>query len=260
MILRKTRQPIAKAATLALFAILLITAFRQQSDEEKVKKIIKETVQKLRGTTSIAEMKVTIERPKWSREMEMKGWSKGTEYSMTLITSPVKDKGTVFLKRGKEVWNYLPSVERTIKLPPSMMGQSWMGTDLTNDDLVQQSSLEDDFEHTLLRSETVDGRDCYVVKSVPHEDAPVVWGKIVSWIDKKDYIQMKTEFYDEDEELVNTFTASNIKMMGGKTIATRLAIIPADKPGHKTYMEYLSLEWDKPISESFFTVQNMKKL
>ncbi len=253
--MRKTR-----IIVFVLLSIGLSTAFKQQNDDEEVKRIIHETIEKLRGNTSYAEIRISIVRPKWSRDMEMKAWSKGTEYSLTVVTEPVKDRGTVFLKRDKEVWNYLPNVERTIKLPPSMMGQSWMGTDLTNDDLVQQSSLENDFDHKLLRSEMLEGRDCYVISSIPHEDATVVWGMIISWIDKKDLIQMKTEFYDEDKELVNTFTATDIKRMGGKNIATRLAILPSDKPGNKTVMQYLHLEWDKPIPDNFFTVQNMKKV
>lgn len=236
------------------------TAFTNQNDNEKVKEIIRKMEDKMKGNTSVATIKISIVRPTWNRIMTLKTWTKGTEYSISLVTSPVKDKGTVFLKRGKEVWNWLPNVERTIKLPPSMMGQSWMGTDLTNDDLVQQSSLEDDFDHTMLPSETIDGRDCYVIESIPHPDAPVVWGKIKSWVDKKDYIQLKAEFYDEDLELVNTFAGSDIKEMNGKTIATRFAIIPADKPGHKTYMEYVDIKWDTSIENNFFTVQNMKKV
>lgn len=222
--------------------------------------IVKKAEDKMNGKTTKAELVITIMRPKWNRTMKMKTWSKGTKYSMILLTAPVKEKGTVFLKRDKEVWNWVPSVERTIKLPPSVMGQSWMGTDLSNDDLVKADSKEDDYKHKLLGKEEVNGRLCYKIESIPGENTAVVWGKILSWIDVKDYIQMKAEFFDEDDELVNTFKANNIKNMNGKTIATLLEIIPADKPKHKTVMTYKNIVWDAPISDNFFTTQNMKKV
>jgi outer membrane lipoprotein-sorting protein len=222
--------------------------------------VIRKAQEKMQGKTSIAEIKITITRPKWSRSMELKSWGKTTKYGMTLITAPARDRGTVFLKKDKEVWNWVPSVERTIKLPPSMMSQSWMGTDLTNDDLVKESSMVDDFNHTYLGKDSVFGRNCYQISSIPKEDAAVVWGKVVNWVDITDYIQMKTEFYDEDDELVNTFTASNITKMGGIMIASKVNIIPADKPGQKTQLEYLSLVLNSPIDDDFFTTQNMKKV
>jgi negative regulator of sigma E activity len=228
--------------------------------EPTADEIVKKAEEKMNGKTTKAELVITIMRPKWNRTMKMKTWSKGTKYSMILLTAPAKERGTVFLKRDKEVWNWIPSVERTIKLPPSVMGQSWMGTDLSNDALVKADSKEDDYTHTLLGKETVNNRECYKIRSVPGEDVAVVWGKIVSWIDVKDYIQMQAEFFDEDDELVNTFRANNIQTIGGKTIATLFEIIPADKPKHKTIMMYKNIEWDKPISDNFFTTQNMKKV
>jgi len=215
---------------------------------------------KMRGKSSIAEMVITIQRPKWKREMELKSWSKGDDKSISLITAPSRDKGTVFLRNGKEVWNWVPTVERVIKLPPSMMSQSWMGTDLTNDDLVNQTDLKEDFVHTLKGKKTIDGKSCYLIESVPNESAAVVWGKIITWIDEVDYIQIKTEFYDEDDFLINTFVAQNIKMMGGKMIASRIEILPAEKPGHKTILEYKSLEFDKEIEDEFFSTRNMRRL
>lgn len=222
--------------------------------------IIRKAEDRMRGETSISTMRISIVRPKWTRDMELKSWTRGDTYSLSLVTAPARDKGTVFLRRDKEVWNWVPSVERVIKLPPSMMSQSWMGTDLTNDDLVKQSDLKNDFKHSLLGKESVSGQLCYKISSIPGEDAAVVWGKIIHWISVEDYIQMKAEFYDEDGYLVNTFIADRIQQMGGKKIASRLEIIPADKPGNKTVLEYLSLEFNKPLSEDFFTTQNMKRI
>jgi len=235
------------------------TVAKSQEDPTAVD-IIKKAEDRMRGKTSIASMRISIVRPKWTRDMELKSWTKGDEMSISLVTAPARDKGSVFLRKGREVWNWIPSVERVIKLPPSMMSQSWMGTDLTNDDLVNQSDIKKDFTHKLLGKETVGDKLCYKIESIPTENSAIVWGKIIAWIDVSDYIQMKTEFYDEDDFLVNTFSAQNIKMMGGKKIATKIEIVPAEKPGNKTILEYLALEFDKPLDDSFFSTQNMKRL
>lgn len=228
---------------------------------QTAKEIVKKSDERLRGKSSKGEVTIKIVRPKWTREMKMKTWSYGTEYSLTMVTSPAKEKGMGFLMRKKEVWNWLPSVERLMKLPPSMMMQSWMGTDFSNDDLVRQSSIVNDYEHKILGDSTIEGRKCWKIELIPHEDAAVVWGKIVTWIDQKDYVQMKTKFYDEDFELVNTMNAYDVKEMDGRFLATRLEMVPADKKGHKTVFIQNSMEFDVPdLDESFFTPQNMKKL
>lgn len=251
---------IGKLTTVVLIALATVSTAFVSDTNPTAESIIKKAEDKLRGAQTTAEITITIQRPKWTRTMALKSWSKGSNYSMTLITSPARDKGTVFLKKGKEVWNWIPSVERTIKLPPSMMSQSWMGTDLTNDDLVKESSMINDFNHTLLGKETIGGKACHKISSIPKEGAAVVWGKVVVWIDVKDYVQMKAQFFDEDEELVNTFNSSNIKPMGGKMIASKMEIVPADKKGQKTIFEYKSLDFKTAISDDFFTVQNMKKV
>jgi len=214
----------------------------------------------LRGKTATAEMKISIVRPKWSREMTMKTWSKGDYLFMILITAPAKDAGTAFLKRGKDLWNWVPAVERNVKLPPSMMSQNWMGTDFTNDDLVKEANVKTDYDHVLEGEEMQQGRMCWKIRMTPHEDAGVVWDHLLVWIDEKDYLQLRTEFYDEDGELVNTMVNSDIKMMGGRLIPARMEMTPADKPGHTTVIEYTALSYNGPIADDFFSVQQMRKL
>lgn len=228
---------------------------------QTAKEIIQKADEKTRGATSaITEMKITIVRPKWTREMEIKTWSKGEDFSLSLIQSPAKDKGITFLKRDKEIWNYIPSIERSIKLPPSMMMQSWMGTDLTNDDLVKESSVINDYEHRIIGDSTLQNRVCYKIELIPKENAPVVWGKMILFIDKKDFIQLRSEMYDEDGLLINIMNSSGIKLMGGKMLASRIEVIPVEDEGQKTIMEIKSIEFDTPIEDSFFTVKNMKKI
>lgn len=222
--------------------------------------IVHKADQKLKGKTSYADVTIQIIRPSWKREMSIKTWGKGDTYALILVTAPAKEKGTVSLKRNKEVWNWMPSIERTIKLPPSMMMQSWMGTDFTNDDLVKQSSLVNDYVHTLSNDSTLEGRSCYKIIMMPKPEAAVVWGKIVLFIDKKEFMEIRAEYYDEDGALVNIMNGSDIKMLGGKLLPAKMEMIPVDKPGQKTVLIYNDLKFDVMIDDNFFTVQNMKQV
>jgi len=222
--------------------------------------IIRRADERVRGKSSYGEMTMTIVRPSWSREISFKTWSKGTEKAMILVTGPARDKGTVFLKKDGEMWNWRPSIDRTIKLPPSMMMQSWMGSDFTNDDLVKESSAVDDYTSRMLGSEKVAGYDCWKLELTPRPDAPVVWGRIVTWVEKKDYLQLKTLFYDEEGELVNTMTASDIRMLGGKLLPATLTMVPENEPGNRTVVRYRELVFDKPVADNFFSEQQMRRL
>lgn len=222
--------------------------------------IIKKADEKLKGKSSYADLSIQIIRPNWKREMTMKSWSKGDDYALILVTAPAKEKGTVSLKREKEVWNWMPSIERTIKLPPSMMMQSWMGTDFTNDDLVKQSSIVTDYTHELAGDSIIENRDCFKIIMRPKPEAAVVWGKVIVFIDKKDFMEMRVEYFDEDGELVNIMTGSEIKTIGGKVLPSKMEMIPLDKPGQKTVLTYNNLKFDIPISDDFFTVRNMSKV
>ena len=151
-------------------------------------------------------------------------------------------------------------MHRAIKIPPSMMMQSWMGSDFTNDDLVKQSSIVTDYEHSFIGEEEVDGYLCHKIQMTPKPEAGVVWGKILIWISKEGYLQLRADYYDEDEYLIKSMIGSKIKKMGGRTIPSHWEMIPVDKPGQKTVMEYLSIEFNINTDESFFSQQNMKRV
>lgn len=238
--------------------ILLIIA--SVSHAQDIKEIIKQADEKFRGNSSIGEMTMIIERPSWSRTVSMKNWTLGNEYSIIYITAPAKEKGQVFLKRKKEMWNWVPNIERMIKIPPSMMMQSWMGSDFTNDDLVRESSLVKDYTHKIIGEESIDGFVCYKAELIPFDDAPVVWGKVIMWISKKEYHWLKAEFYDEDGYLVNTEILTDVKKMDDRIMPTRLEMIPADDEGHKTILIFDKIDFDVKINESFFSQQNMKRI
>ena len=224
------------------------------------KEIVKKADDNMRGKTSQADITIKIIRPTWSREMNMKAWSKGDDYSMILVTSPAKEKGTVFLKRQKEVWNWIPSIERNIKLPPSMMSQSWMGTDFTNDDLVKEASTVADYDQKLLGKEKVYDKDCYKIEMIPKSSAAIVWEKVIVWIDIKDFLQLKAEFYDEEGELVNVMYSGEVKELGGRKITSKIEMFPFDKEGNSTVIIYNDIVFDNPINDNFFTTRNMKQL
>jgi len=227
---------------------------------QNVDDIVKKADEKLRGNSSQGEFTMIIERPTWSREISMKNWTLGNEYSMVYITAPAKEKGQVFLKRQKEMWNWVPNIERMIKIPPSMMMQSWMGSDFTNDDLVRESSLIKDYQKKLMGEEKLGEYNCYKVELIPNDDAPVVWGRILMWVSKNEYHWLKAEYYDEDGILVNTEIMSEVKLMDDREMPTRMEMIPADKPGQKTIMIFEKMKFDIKIDETFFSQQNMKKV
>ena len=240
--------------------IITLLAIASGVNAEDIKEIIRQADEKFRGSSSQGEMTMIIERPSWSREVTMKNWTLGNDYSLIYITAPAKEKGQVFLKREKDMWNWVPNIERMIKIPPSMMMQSWMGSDFTNDDLVRESSLVKDYTHKLVGEEIIDGFECYKAELIPFDDAPVVWGKVLMWISKKEMHWLKAEFYDEDEILVNTEILTDVKKMDDRVMPTRLEMIPADDEGHKTIMIFKDMKFNVNLKESFFSQQNMKRI
>ena len=238
--------------------LLLIspTVFAQMSARE----IIDAADKKMQGTSSSSEMLMEIVRPDWKREIGIKGWALDKEYSLMLITSPARDKGSAFLKREKEIWNWQPSIDRVIKLPPSMMMQSWMGSDFTNDDLVKESSIVRDYEHTLVGDTTMMDRDTWIIELIPKEDAAVVWGRIRAYITKDEYLQLLFKYYDEDQFLINTMVLSDIREIGGRILPTRMEVIPAENPDQKTVITYKDIDFNVDLKADFFSIQNMKRI
>lgn len=239
---------------------IILSLFAINSYSQTAKEIVKRADDKMQGESNRSVMKMTIVRPSWQREITMKGWALGRDYSLILITSPARDKGSAFLKRDNEMWNWQPSIDRVIKLPPSMMLQSWMGSDFTNDDLVKESSIVNDYDQVRGEDTVINNLECYKIIMNPHEEAAVVWGKVIVYIDKVEYNQHLVFYYDEDGYLINTMKLSNIKDMGGRMIPTHMEMIPADEPENKTVIDYLELEFNLDIDDTFFSLQNMKRI
>jgi outer membrane lipoprotein-sorting protein len=241
---------------------LLLSAFSllpTQAQSLSATDIVAKADAQSRQQTSYTEMTMQIVRPKYTRDISMKSWTKGDKLALIKITAPAKDAGSGYLKISKELWNWLPGIDRLIKMSASVMGQSWMGSDFTNDDMVRQSSMVNDYKHNLLSSENLRNFDCYKIELIPLPNAAVVWGKVIIWIDKKDFFIIKIENYDEDMKLAQTMDNYDFKNFSGKTMPARMEIVPADKTGQKTVVTIQKAEYNKPIEDSFFSQQNLKK-
>jgi outer membrane lipoprotein-sorting protein len=221
--------------------------------------LLQQAEAKLSGSRSAAEVSIRTVRPRWERTMDAKIWNEGIDKTMILITGPAREKGTVFLRNGDEVWHYVPGIKKVVALPAAMV-QSWMGTDFTNDALINAGSLVEDYTHKLKGIVSVDGTPCYQIELVPKPEAAVVWGKVITHISVKQTLQLRTEFYDEDDYLITTLKASEIKDIGGQALPSKLTIIPADEEGFYTEMTYKKLDFNPTFAPDFFERSNMKQV
>lgn len=247
-----------KLLTLLLTAMIHMSVAYAQDVQPK--QIVQNSINLMNGKTSKSTATMSVIRPKWTRTITMKAWSLGNDYNMILITAPAKDKGQTFLKRENEMWNWIPTISRIVRIPPSMMGQSWMGSDFTNNDIVKRNSLVNDYEHEIMGTETIEGHETYKITLTPKKDAAVIWGKVVLYISKKEYFLLKGEYYDESGTLVHLETQTNIRHFTDRDLPSKLTIVPVKEKGKKTVLEFEEIEFNVPIQKDFFSQQNMKSL
>lgn len=189
--------------------------------------------------------------------MSMRSWSRGQKHSLVRVTAPKKDAGNGTLMIDNSMWSFSPKVNRVIKVPSSMMTQSWMGSDFSNKDVSRADEIVDQYEHTLLDTEEQDGHTIYVIQSVPHEDAAVVWGRQVLRI-RDDHVMLEEAFYDQDDQLVKTLRSLEIAEMGGRVIATKQRMEKVDEEDEWTQIEVGSIEYDVDLKDSLFTLSNLR--
>ena len=245
-----------------LWSFVFVVSFIDLTGQSlSARDIVEKADEKFKGEMSgYSVMTMTIVRPTWERTIEFKSWAMEDDYALTLITAPAREKGQTFLKRKNEMWNYNPAINRLIKLPPSMMSQGWMGSDYTNDDILRESSVVNDYDHSIIGEEEIDGRLCHKIGLEAKEDADVLWGRQIWWIDKKEFIVMKAELYDEDGYLVRTERGMELKTMDGRFLPTLLELVPAEEPGNKTILKITEMKFNIDLEESFFSQQNMKNI
>jgi outer membrane lipoprotein-sorting protein len=240
-------------------AIATLVASPAIAQEPSARDVVDRAERALWGTTLQTRLTMTVKTPRWQRTLELQAWIDRPRRSFIRILGPPKEAGIASLRIGAEMWNYLPTVERTIKIPPSMMMQPWMGSDFTNDDLVKESSLVDDYTHRIVGSDTVGGTQSYIVASIPKPDAPVVWGRIVFRVRKADFLPVREEFYDERGALVRVMRFSDIRSLGGRTVPTRWEMRPVGKPENVTTVVMTSATYDAAIPVDVFTQRNLTR-
>lgn len=248
------------SARRVLFVVLLCLGLTIQlrsvaaaNDNPEVTRLLERVDDLMRGDSSHGTMTMRVKTRRFERSMTMEVWSKGTERSLIRITAPAKEKGTATLKVEDQIWNYLPKVDRTIKVPGSMMSGAWMGSHFSNNDLVRDVRFSEDFD-----CELEDEGDAFRITCVPHEDTPVVWGKVVIDIDKGTELPSATRYYDERDGLARTMTYEDVKQFAGRRLPTRVRVVPADEPEEFTEMVYDSLELDVEVPDRIFSLQSLK--
>ena len=242
-----------------IFALLLSTllATSALAEDRDATTIVKDAMDHWRGLSSDTVMTMVIHRPDWERSMTMRGWTKGDDRSLVRVLEPKKDRGNGTLTDDNSMWSYSPKVNRVIKIPSSMMGQSWMGSDFSNKDIARADDIVDQYDHSILSSDEIDGITTFEIESIPHEDAAVVWGREVLSI-RDDHVVTTHKFYDQDGELVKTLTSLEIGEMGGRVIAKRQRMSKVETPDEWTEIEVVSVDYEVELKDSLFTLSNLR--
>lgn len=247
-----------RSSSLLVVAALMPLALHAQQ-QESARDIVDRVDRLLRGNSSHGTVTMEIVTADWSRSLDLEIWSLGTKYALVRVLAPRKDAGMATLKAGSDLWNYLPRVDRTIRLPPSLMSSAWMGSHFTNDDLVKETRLVEDYDISISYSGMRDGVDVWEFTLTPKPEAAVVWGKIEEQVRKKDLMPVWGKYYDERGELARTMTFADFKTMGGRLVPAVMTVEPADKPGEHTTVRYTSLEFNVSLQPSFFSLQRLQR-
>jgi outer membrane lipoprotein-sorting protein len=248
---------------LSFFLLCPITgAFGQTGDEavKKAKEILRQLDDMWRGTSSHSILTMQVKTAHYTRDMQMEGWSKGKDKTLVRVLSPLKDKGAATLKSGSEIYSYLPKTDRTIRLTSGMMMGSWMGSHFTNDDLVKESRMDQDYDPSITFEGRRDNQDVIEFTLIPKPEAAVVWGKIVALILANDYMPVKYTYYDEDMKVARTMTFSRYEKLAEKIRPKVMRVVPADKPDEYTELVYDKLELNIKLEDDFFSLSSLKRM
>jgi len=243
------------SVVLALFLVLPLIG--QDSDRDHVKEIVQKMDDLYRGKSSFVAMEMEIVTPHWQRKLKMNAWSLGMEKFFVRILEPKKERGMATLKLGNEMWNFLPKTNKVMKIPPSMMMGSWMGSDFTNDDLVKEYTFFDDYSFELIRPQDAKDDELYV-KCIPRENLPIVWGSIVIAVKKDTYIPVYQRYFDEKGTLMREMLFKEVTKFGKKTIPAVMELHSVNKKGNKTIIRYLKAEFDIKVDKSIFSLRNLR--
>lgn len=221
--------------------------------------IIEKAEFQLWGKTMRGDFEMTVTTPTWERTLTLSAWMDRPNLSFLRIHTPEKERGISSLRVKSDMWNYIPKIERTVKVPPSLMLQPWFGSDFTNDDLVKEGSFVADYTHRLVDQRDVNGQPAYVVELLPKPDAVVVWGKVIYSARKSDLVPLQVEYYEERGKLARVLEYRDIRAAGGHVIPTTWEMRPVEKPGKKTTIVVKRVEYDKPVDSEIFTHRNLSR-
>ena len=246
-----------KIQRVILLLVFLVQSPWTAAQATDAKELIRLALDHWRGTTSYVENTMTIHRPDWERTMSMVGWTEGSENSLMRVTAPAKDAGNGTLLKDNNMWSYTPRINRIIKVPSSMMNQSWMGSDFSNKDINKATDLLDQYDHRLLETREQDGHTIYVIEAIPHEDAAVVWGKEVVVI-RDDFVMLRQEFWDQAGVLVKAMETLEIKAIAGRTVATVMRMSETATPDEWTQVTISAIEFDIDLPGNLFTLSSLR--
>lgn len=236
-------------STFLLFGCMASTALALD-----LTKLVRDIEEQYNGRSSVATMQMEVRTAHWQRNLTLKAWSQGRDQFLVRILEPAREKGVATLKVDKQVWNYLPRVDRTIKIPPSMMGGAWMGSHITNNDLVKAARIEEDYEFSLQAEDA----QSWVIDGNPKPDAAVVWGKIVYWIEKQRRIPLWIDYYDEQLTKVRRISFDQVQTIDNRTLPLRMTIVPQDKDDERTVLTYEHLSFDLELDPEIFSLGRLR--
>lgn len=245
---------------LLLFLVSGSRAATNDTGSERARQILARIDDLWRSTSSTATLQMVVRTEHYTRTMVMESWTKGREKSLVRIVSPLKEKGTVSLKNDDTLYTYLPKTDRVIRLTTGMMMGSWMGSHFTNDDLVKESRLADDYDPEIIFEGVRDGQEIIEFVLLPKPEAPVVWGKIVTVVRTGDLLPIVSRYYDEEMTLARTLYFEDIREMGDRLLPVVLRMVPADKPGEFTEMTYQAIDFGAEIPDSLFSLMQLRRM
>jgi outer membrane lipoprotein-sorting protein len=242
----------------AVISIATVPSTSHAADEATIDELLDATDDIARGASSHGKTSMHVKTKHYERTIEMEVWTRGTEDSLVRILSPAKEAGTCSLKVGDNMWNYLPKIDRTMKISGAALSGNWMGSHITNDDLVKGSRMREDYTSTMTAKPNGGDQNLYIIELVPKPDAPVVWGKVVLQI-RPDKMPLKIEYFDEKSTLIRTMSFLDIKEIGGRSFPSVMRVEPAEDPGEFTEIRYADMQFDVELEDRLFTLQSLKK-
>ena len=243
------------AGVCLLLSVLFCIAAPLPAADADLRELIRRVEQQYTGKSAISEIEMTIVTGHWERHLTMESWSLGRQRFLVRILAPAKEKGVATLKVEREVWNYLPKVDRVIRIPPSMMGGAWMGSHITNDDLVKANHIDEDYDFALLEESAEE----WSIEALPKPEAPVIWGRLVYRIRKANLVPVQIEYFDEENLLVRRIVFEDVQTLDDRTIPLKMTVLPVEKPEEKTVVQYRNLKFNVDLQEDFFSLGRLKR-